>query len=179
MAAGNRDDQALGAALDGIAAGLALPFAAGDIGFDLGMAELLEAHDRLAQAFAQGAVGAAQRDGRKHAVAAAGEQGEAGARGRLVFGLGQNAAAASDHRVARQYAGIRRGYGQRLFAGHAAGIVARHFAGLRGFVDVGGLDRVWRYTKAHDQFAPAGTGRCQDELGHQLGHQCRRKGLCL
>jgi hypothetical protein len=47
MAAGNPLDQPFGAALDGIAAGLAVPFAAGDVGVDLGGGELLENYDRF------------------------------------------------------------------------------------------------------------------------------------
>src|SRR5690606_20335297 len=57
MAARNPRDQSLGAALDRIAAGLAVPFAAGEVGADFLSGQALEAHDRLAQPLAQRTVG--------------------------------------------------------------------------------------------------------------------------
>ena len=77
VGAGEEGDEARGAALDGIAAGLAAPFAAREVGVDLGRAQPLEAHDGLDQARAHRAVGAADRDAAQHAVAPARQQRQA------------------------------------------------------------------------------------------------------
>src|SRR3546814_2691591 len=74
MAARNPRDQAFRAALDGIAAGLAVPLAAGEVGAHFLFGQRLEAYLRLAQPLTQRAVGGEQGDGGEHAVAAARHQ---------------------------------------------------------------------------------------------------------
>ena len=96
MAPCNPRDQALGAALDGVGAGLAVPFAAGQIGTDFLAGEALEADLRLAQPLAERSIRREQRDRRKHAVPAARQQLEASPRGRFVLGLGQDPPADRD-----------------------------------------------------------------------------------
>ena len=79
-----------------------------------------------------------------HAVAAAGQQRQAGADLFRGFGFGQNAAAERDHGIGGEHeaAGTRCGVG--LGAGHPARVQARGFVACRGFVDVGGDDAVGR-----------------------------------
>ena len=57
MAPGNPCDQPLGAALNGISPGFAVPLAARNVGIDFGGGERLEADDRFGDAFTQGAEG--------------------------------------------------------------------------------------------------------------------------
>ena len=158
MAALQPGYQPFGRTLDGIAARLAVPFAAGQIGGDLGLAERLELELGLGDFFAQRAVGGLERDGREHPVASAGEQFEALARGRLVLGLGQDAPADCDDGVARQHMGAVAGDRLGLLARHALGIYARQFGGVRGLVDLRGQHARGRDPEPREQFAPARTG---------------------
>ena len=91
-----------GEPLDGVAAGLAAPFAGGEVALDVLARQALEAHPRLDQPLADLAAWRDQAERRIDAVRAAGEQAQAG--GRLVdqFGLRQDAPADADHRVGGQ-----------------------------------------------------------------------------
>src|SRR3546814_19422589 len=74
MAAGEGADQRLGMALDRIAARLALPFAGGDIGIELGVAETLEGDDGRREAVAGNAFGIDERHRRMDAVPPSGKR---------------------------------------------------------------------------------------------------------
>ena len=165
MAPRNPRNQSLGAALDGIAARLAVPFTARDVGVDLGAGERFEADDGFREALADRTVGRAQGDGRKHAVAPSGHQLKAMARSRLVLGLGQDATAEGNDRIARQHVRCAAVHSLRLFQCHARGIGTRLFALERGFVDVGGNHARRLDAEPRDQFAAARGGRGEDEAG--------------
>ena len=135
IAAGQEADERRGAALDGIAAGLAAPFAAGQVGVDLPLGQPGEADDALHQPLAAAPVRRTQHDGGHHAVAAAGQQRQAAPRLRLGLGLGQNAPTRGDHGVGGQHVGSRRASQppppSRAPGATRAGAAVRRAAGFR------------------------------------------------
>ena len=93
------DHEGAGKALDGVAAGLAAPFAAGEIGLDLVARQALEADAGLDQPVAHGALRRDQARPVKTRCARP-ESRRRQVRGLLdQFGLRQDAAADADHRV--------------------------------------------------------------------------------
>src|SRR5205085_10296896 len=96
-------------ALDRIAARLAAPFVAGEIGGDLLGGEALEGDDRAGEAMAGLAVAVDQGDRAKDAVAAARQQFQALAALFFTFRLGENPAPGGDDDVG--------GEGQRAWRG--------------------------------------------------------------
>ena len=171
MAALQPRDEAFRRALNGIAARLPVPLPARDIRVDLLGGEALELDRSLAQFLAQRPVRRAQGDGGQDGVAAARQQFETAARGRLVLGLGKDAAPGGDHRVSGEDMGRVARRGQRLFARHAAGIIARQFRLERRLVDIGGRDRVRCHPQPREQFAAARAGGSEDQArrGHRAG----------
>ena len=105
MAARQEADERLGAALDRIAAGLAQPFAAGDVGVDLARLQPLEGDDGVGDTDARLAIRHQQADGGQAVMAPARQQAQQLALN--VFGRGgrQDAAAERDGRVAGQHDG--------------------------------------------------------------------------
>src|SRR5262249_9445635 len=95
-------DEARGDALDGIAAGLALPFPGIEIEGDLGRLQALEDDGGLDAAADHAAIGQRQRDGAMDAVPAPREKLEAGARLVAVAGLRQDAPPAGDDGVSAE-----------------------------------------------------------------------------
>ena len=91
-------------------------------------------------------------------MAPTGKEFEAAPRGRLVFGLGQDAAPGGDHRVACKDMGVFARSGLGLFACHAFGIVARKLRLGRRFVDIGG-----RHAQPREQFAAARAGGSENQ----------------
>lgn len=89
----------MAARLDGVAAGFAVPFAAGDVGFDLCGAEAFHFDGSVNKAGAQRAIRANQRNAAINVVAAAGEHCQAFAGVSFVFGFIEQAAAAGYGRI--------------------------------------------------------------------------------
>ena len=133
-----------GAALDCVAAGLAAPLAAREIGVQLGRAEALELHLADHPADRDIAGRRHQRDAAIDPVTPARQQFEAGAGGRLVLGFRQDAAPAGDDRIGGENkgAGVPRRDGPRLGLGQPHDMRRRQLAALRGFVDIGRVDPI-------------------------------------
>ena len=93
------DDEGAGDALRRVAAGLAAPFAGGEIGLDVLVRQPLEAHARFHQALAERLLRRHQADRGVDAVIAARQQAQALRRFVEQFGLRQNAAADRHHGV--------------------------------------------------------------------------------
>jgi hypothetical protein len=150
-------DQRGGAALDRIAAGLAALLAAAEISRYLGLAQPLEGDLAVDPAGGKSTVGARQRDGAMDAVAAPGQQLEARPRARCVFGLGQDATAASDDSVGSENvrAEVTRDDGPCFFRRKAHGVSRRQLAGAWGFVDIGGVDSIGDKANLSQQFEAA------------------------
>ena len=141
----DRRHEGRGPALDGVAAGLALPLAAGEVASISPSVSRLNSTMVVTRRAARRPSGASTADRAMNPVAAAGQQGQAAARLRLGLGLGQDAAAAGHHGIGRQHeAGLgpawprpRQRLGARQPRAHGA---AARPSGRR-LVDVGGLDR--------------------------------------
>jgi hypothetical protein len=100
----------------------------------------------------------------ENAMAAAGEQRQAGARGGFVFRLGQDASARAHHGIARQHqrAG-RHAAAARAFSAARRTAWGGQFALARCFVDVGGQHPVGRHAQPCQQFEAARAGGGQDQ----------------
>ncbi len=152
-----------GDALRRVAAGLAAPFAGGEIGLDVLVGQPLEAHAGLDEALAEGLLRRHQADRGMDAVVAAGEQPQALRRLVEQLRLRQDAPADRDHGVGGEDVGAfelvvephhgERGFG--LAARQPRGAGARQFAALRRLVDVGGAQRVGLDAGLIDQREPA------------------------
>ena len=99
--------------------------------------------------------GGAEDDSGHHAVAAAGQQGQAGAGLRFGLGLGQDAPPGGDHRVGRQHETPRRIHRSRLGPRQTFGVQARQLVRQRGFVDLGRMDAVGRDADLRQQCQPS------------------------
>ena len=168
MGAGQGAHQRLRLALDGIAAGLALPFAAGDIPVDLAALQALEGDGAGGNAAALFAIRADQGEAGQDLMAPAGQKGKAAARLCLGFGLGQDAVAAGDHRIGSEdEGGIGKpgAHGRSLAGGKAERQRLGRFVGQRGFVEIGGDNPVRRQAESGQQLAPAGRRRGENEQG--------------
>jgi len=169
VAAVERADEGFGTALDSIAAGLAAPFAGREVAGQFGLAQALEGDDGNAEAVTSLAGRIDDRDSGEDAVAAAGEQFQAGACFGFSFGLGQDAAAGGDDGVGGEDdpAGVARGGG--FLRGDAAGVIGGQLGLARRLVDVGGDDFVGDDTEPPEQLKAARAGRGEDEAGAGQG----------
>ena len=120
--------------------------------------QALEPQRGLADLGPERAVGCGQRDRREHHVSAARQEFEAASRGRLVFRLGQDAAADRDHRVAREDEAVIASDCMRLLASHAQRVILRTLGVVRGLVDIGGHHAIGRHADPRQQVQPAGGG---------------------
>src|SRR6266545_1643763 len=173
VGADHLDDEAAGDALGGIAAGLAAPFAGGEIGLDVLLGQALEAHAGLDQALAEGLVRRHQADPGMDPVIAPGQEPQA-LRGLVEqLGLRQYAAADRHDRVGGEDIGatellidahlLERGF--RLGARQPVGAGARQLTALRRLVEIGRAQRVGLDAGLIDQRDPAGRAGGEDEFG--------------
>ena len=117
-------------------------------------------------AFGALAIGGGERDGGDDVVAAAGEEGEAGAHLGGVGGLGQDAAADGDDGVGGEHEMARCCGGAGFRVGDAAGVEAGEL-GLEGrLVDAGGGDAGGGDADLREEGEAAGAGGCEGEGGY-------------
>ena len=165
MAAAEEADMGGGAALDGVAAGLALPFVGVEIGGGLGGGEAVEGDDAVHDTGAGAAVGGGEHHGGEHVVAAAGEEFQAGCGLFAGFGFGEDAAAAGDDGVGGEDVRPAGWAGGGFGAGEAERADAGEFGLAGGFVDFRGADFVRGQADLGQQVAAPEAGGCQDEAG--------------
>ena len=173
-------DEGGGAALDGIAAGLAVPFAAGEIGVDLAPRQPLEAdHASRPGAAARrpsGASSATAVSTRWRRPDSSARQARASA---SVSALGRMRRPHGDHRVGGQHEGVRDRPRRRRapWRRPGAGASARgRLAVERRFVDVGGLDRVGLEPICAQQVDGAGCGGQHEAGARGLSRAARGDG---
>ena len=166
-------DKGSGNPLRGVAAGLAAPFAGGEVGLDVFVRQALEAHPRLHVTLAEGLLRRHQAYGGMDAVVAAGQKPQALRRVVEQFRLGQDAAADGDHGVGGEDEGalellIELHHGERrlgLAARQPGGAGARQLAPLRRLIDVGRAQRVGLNAGLVDQRQPARRAGGEHEFG--------------
>ena len=161
--AGDGPHQRLGPPLDGVAAGLAVPLAGGEIGGELLLGEPLEGDRRGRQPVAGAAVGVDQGDRRMNPVTAAGEQGQRRPRLGLGLGLGQDAPPGRDHGVGGERQRARLGHRRRLRRRHPAGVTVRPLALQRRLVDMRRHDGVGNDAEAREQLQPPRRSGSEDQ----------------
>ncbi len=140
--------------LDGIAPGLAMPFARGDVTVQFGLPQALESHYGGDHAMDHATVGRDHADPADNTMAPSGQHLQAGPSLALLFCLGQDAPAASHHRIGCQNKGIP--------------VARRHFASL-GFGEAGSMGNgkfawKWRLVNAR-RIDQAGNNA---DLGQQI-----------
>lgn len=165
IAAREEAHEARGAALNGIATGLASPFSTFDISIDIPRIEASEGDGGFDQPFPQGPARLDERHRRHHPMPAAGEEREAGAGLLLRLRLGQDTAAGGHHCIGGQHpvVGMETGDGLRLVARDTLRIGTRHFAPKWRLIDVGGEDKIRFQAKLSEKLAAAGTSGRQNQ----------------
>jgi hypothetical protein len=100
------------------------------------------------------------------AVAAAGQQRQAGSNLVWRLCLAQNPAARSNNRVCRQNDGTRvaRGNHSGFFRSDPPGIGHRRFVGAGRFITLGRVDSIGHHAQPGKQIQPPGRGRGQNEI---------------
>src|SRR5207302_5706795 len=131
-------------ALDGVAARLALPFAAREIGSQFLIAQPLESDLADNAADRQIAGWGQQGNTPINPMAPARQQPQTVARRPLILGFRKDAAAASDDPVCGENEGVGmpRLHRARLLLSEPYDVPGRQFAAARRLVDIGGLDLV-------------------------------------
>ena len=166
-AAVDRRDECLGPSLDRVAAGLAPPFPAREIGRDLALAEPLEAHHGHDRAHRPPAVGGDDRDPGVHPVPASGQQAQKALGGRAVVRLAEDAPAARHDGVGGEHVRAGRiGPGRHvsgLGCGQAQDMIPRQLAGQRRLVHLGDCDAIGDHPDLAQQGQTAGRGRGENQ----------------
>ena len=163
VAAVDRRDERLGPALDRIAAGLAPPFPAREVGLERALVEAPDRHHGHHHPARAPAVGRFDRDPGIDPVPAPRQQAQVALRGRAVARLAEDAPAAGDHRVGREDEGRWRsgrdvaGLGGR----QAQRMGPRQLAGQRRLVDVRGFDALGDHPDLAEQRQAAGRGEAR------------------
>ena len=170
-------DEAPGQSLDRVAAGLAAPFARGEIALDVLGREAPEAHARVDDLDAHAVVGGDQADAGEHAMGTARQQLQAGQRLLDVLRLDEDAPADRDDGVGGEDVGVgevgvvgdqvARGFG--LGAGEARHQRARHLALARLLVDRGRTQRIRLDPDLRQQHQPARTAARQHQARAEVG----------
>ena len=153
--------------LYGVAAGLAPPFVAGEVGRHLLCREPLEGDGGAHEAARRAARRVDHRDPAIDPVAPAGEEGEAAPRALLALRLVENPPAARHHRVGAEdeRAGVAGRDGLCLGVGEPGRVRLRQLAGEHRFVERRRLDDVRRIADLLQQRAPAGRRRGEHQGG--------------
>ena len=155
-------DEPASHALDAIAAGLALPLAAGDVGGDFLIGQALHLHASQDRAAAHPAVRGFHGDAGKALMRPAGQQAQEGFGFCRVGGLFQITLAKRHNRVGRQHK-ARLWTGLGLLPRQSFGQLPRRFVLATGFVDVSGADRVRHNPDLGEQVSPPGTRTGEDQ----------------
>ena len=92
----------------------------------------------------------------------------------LGFGLWQDQTAARDHRITgkdnRAFRQVKLTGCNRLFMRHAARIISRQFAAMRGFVNIGGKNQVGNNPDLRQQVETTRRGRGENQRGSAAVH---------
>ena len=153
--------------LDRVAAGLAPPFPAGEIGRDLALVEAFAAHHGHDRAQRPAAIGGDHRDPGVHPVPAPGQQAQKALGCLDVRGLAEDAPAARHDGIGGEDVCFPRiGAGRhlgRLGRGQAQGMIARQLARERRLVHLGGCDAIGDHPDLAQQCQPAGRRRGENQ----------------
>src|SRR5271170_5688750 len=138
IGARDKADHCRGAALNRIAAGLAVPFAGRQISRDFARAQALERDLAVDVAQPHTPVGICQRNAGMDTMSSPGQQFETAARARFVHRLGEDATAAGDDRVGGEdvVAGMARHYRAQLLLGETQCMSSRLLLAVGRLVDL-------------------------------------------
>jgi len=159
-------------ALDRIAAGLAAPLAAREVGIHFEFAEPFELHLADHPADRDFAHRRDQSDSAEDAMAAPRQHFQAATGGRLVLGFRQNAAPAGDHGIGgeNKRAGVPRRNRPRLGFREPYDKGGRQFAAAWRLVDIGRINQVRYDADLAQQIEPTRRGGSKHEGCHR--HAC-------